>query len=258
MSNLYRDRARAEGFGALAARYDKARPSYPAELVSWLSQGGKGVAVDVGCGTRRVAQLLTEADWSVIGVEPDERMAEVARSRGIQVVVSRLEQWSAPQRGFDLVCSGTAWHWVDPTVSYDIAAKLLRPGGRLAIFRNSCVYHPDVANAIDAALRRHAPDLLGRCIPLCSSPGNLIAQHASEIAERTDQFAEIEIRTFAHDRIVTMTAWVDELQTHSPIVTLDRLVRKGLLNELERRVAKQAASHLRIQHEAQCVAARRR
>lgn len=258
MSDVYQDRARAEGFGALASKYDRARPSYPTELVSWLSQEGTGAAIDVGCGTGRVALLFAEAGWSVIGVEPDERMAEIARSRGVQVDVSRFEQWEAPRSGYDLVCSGTAWHWIDPLVAYDISATLLRPSGRLAVFRNSYTYHPDVANAIDAALRRHAPNLLAQCIPLGISPGNLIAQHISEIISRNDLFTAVTQCVFAHDRIVTIKEWINELKTHSPIMMLDPLARNKLLEELTHCDTKLAAGRLWIGHEAQCVVARRR
>lgn len=258
MSGAYQDRARAEGFGALASKYDRARPSYPTELVNWLSREGTGAAIDVGCGTGRVALLLAKAGWSVIGVEPDKRMAEIARSRGIQVAVSRFEQWKAPHSGYDLVCSGTAWHWIDPLIAYDISATLLRPSGMLAVFRNRYTYHPDVATAIDAALRRHAPNLLARCIPLGISPRNLIAQPISEIIRRNDLFTAVTQRAFAHDRIVTIKEWIDELKTHSPIMMLDPLTRKKLLEELTHCDSNLAAGRLWIGHEAQCVVARRR
>jgi SAM-dependent methyltransferase len=110
MNGINRERGRAEGFGALAATYDQTRPSYPIDLVNWLSKMGTGSAVDVGCGTGRVASLLADAGWSVIGVEPDERMAEIARAHGIQVVVAPFEECVLPRSDYDLVCSGTAWH----------------------------------------------------------------------------------------------------------------------------------------------------
>ena len=57
-NEFHTDRARAEGFGAAADAYDAARPSYPPELINWLARHGVGSAVDVGCGTGRVARLL--------------------------------------------------------------------------------------------------------------------------------------------------------------------------------------------------------
>jgi SAM-dependent methyltransferase len=146
--------------------------------VNWLSRNGTGLAVDVGCGTGRVAALLADAGWAVLGVEPDERMADLARAHGVHVVVAPFEKCVLPRSDYDLVCSGTAWHWIDPAVGYDIAAALLRRGGRLAVFRNSYSYDPDVANVIDALLQRHAPNLLYDCIPLGTASQPLVESHA--------------------------------------------------------------------------------
>jgi SAM-dependent methyltransferase len=258
VNGIYRDRARAEGFGELAATYDHVRPSYPIELVDWLSGKGVGAAVDVGCGTGQVASLLVAAGWSVIGIEPDERMADIARARGIEVVVARFEQWGSSGRDYDLVCSGTAWHWIDPTVGYDIAAGLLRPGGRLALFRNSYIYDSDVADAIGAVLRRLAPHLAQDCIPLGTSSHDLVGTHASEISERTDLFADFARRVFMHERKVTANEWVEELKTHSPVAMLDEDVRERLLGELAEVVTSSGRSRIRIRHETPCVVATRR
>lgn len=254
----HRVRDRALDFGALAATYDATRPSYPIQLVDWLTRGGAGHAVDVGCGTGRVASLLRAAGWSVIGVEPDERMAAVARARGIQVVVAPFEECVMPRGDYDLVCSGTAWHWVDPAAGYDIAAALLRRGGRLAVFRNSYGYNFDVSRTIEALLERHAPHLLHDCIPLGSTSRSLVERHAQEMTERPDRFTAPEHRVFLHDRVVTVRAWLDELTTHTPIARLDRITRVRLLGRLAREISFSSGERLRIRHETLCVVSRRR
>jgi SAM-dependent methyltransferase len=258
MSATHRDRVRAEGFGEHAATYDRTRPSYPTKLVRWLSHDGIGCAVDVGCGTGRVAALLSDSGWRVIGVEPDPRMADIARSHGIDVAVASFEQWVAPLRDFDLVCSGTAWHWVDPTVGYDRAAQLLRPGGRLAIFRNSYTYEPAVGDGIRDAVRRVAPELASGCIPLGAARHDLVEVHAGEIATRTDLFVDLDRRVFAHDRTITAREWTDELRTHSPIARLDAQTRDELMGELEQLVHTTDSSRVRIHHATHCVVATRR
>ena len=258
MTGVHRERSRAESFGALAVTYDKTRPSYPIELVNWLSSGRTGTAVDVGCGTGQVASLFAAWGCSVIGVEPDERMAEMARAHGVQVVVAPFEQCVLPRGAYDLVCSGTAWHWINPAVGYDMAAALLRPGGRLAVFRNSYIYDPDVAIVIDAALERHAPKLLENCVPLGIARHPLVASHAQEMTDRLELFTECDHRTFVHERRVTVSNWILELQTHSPIATLERITRERLLRELARRVTASSLEPLRIRHETPCVAGKRR
>ena len=242
----------------MAERYDRTRPLYPVALTDWLSTEGLGTAVDVGCGTGRVAVLLAAAGWKVVGIEPDERMAQIARSRGVEVVVSTFEQWKPSRHDYDLVACGTAWHWVDPSVGYDVAASALRPGGRLAIFRNSYRYEPEVASVIKDVLGRHARDLLVGCVPLGTADPERIALHASEIERRMDLFAAIERRAFRHQRVRTIDEWIEELTTHSPIMLFDRDVAARLLDELADRVASKVGEHVHMVHDAHCVLATRR
>src|SRR5207302_3315261 len=76
---IHEDRQRAGSFGEDAAQYDRARPSYPTELVDALMVDQPRRVLDVGCGTGIAARLLAERACAVLGVEADPRMAEVAR-----------------------------------------------------------------------------------------------------------------------------------------------------------------------------------
>jgi SAM-dependent methyltransferase len=254
----YQDRRRAEGFGVLADQYERTRPSYPAELIAWLNADGAGAAVDVGCGTGRVAILLAATGWKVTGIEPDQRMAAIARSRGIEVTVSTFEQWAPPPDNFDLVAAGTAWHWVDPEIGYDKAGAVLRPGGRLAIFRNSYGYDPAVAAIIDRKLRLHAPHLLSDCVPLGTADPDRMDSHRQAAESREDLFSSVEHRAFKHERLVTVGDWIAELATHSPIMLLDSVVADQLLSELAVDVKSEVGENVHIVHATHALLARRR
>ena len=81
----------------------------------------------MGCGTGQVAVELRRRTVSVLGVDPDPRMAAVAVGHGVEV--SELERWEDGGRRFDLITSGHAWHWVDLSTGADTAARVLRPAG---------------------------------------------------------------------------------------------------------------------------------
>lgn len=133
----HRLRQLAEGFGADPERYDRARPGYPQALVDQIVAASPGREVlDVGIGTGIAAQAFQAAGCTVLGVDPDERMAEYARRRGFQVEVARFEGWEPADRTFDAVIAGQTWHWLDPVAGAAKAALVLRPGGRLAVFRD--------------------------------------------------------------------------------------------------------------------------
>ncbi|MEV0171274.1 class I SAM-dependent methyltransferase [Streptomyces sp. NPDC050803] len=155
----HRQRQVAESFGADAERYDRARPRYPDALVDRIVGGSPGPDVlDVGSGTGIAARQFRAAGCRVLGVEPDARMAEVARGTGIDVVESTFEAWDPVGRRFDTVVAAQAWHWVDPFAGAAKAAQALRPGGRLAVFWNAFEFPPEAADAFTEVFARVLPD----------------------------------------------------------------------------------------------------
>jgi len=95
---LHTDRDRAQVFGGVAALYDATRPTYPSGLIDDLLAGAPDRVLDVGCGTGIVSVLLAQRGADVLGIEPDPRMAQVARGKGIEVEVARFERWESRGR----------------------------------------------------------------------------------------------------------------------------------------------------------------
>ena len=93
----------------------------------------------------------------MLGLEPDVRMASVARRRGVTVEDGLFEEWDAGPRHFDLLIAGQSWHWVDPVAGATKAARVLAPGGRLALFWY--VFQPpgDLAEAFSAVYQKALP-----------------------------------------------------------------------------------------------------
>ena len=148
----------AEGFGADAGRYDRARPTYPADLVERIVAASPGRdVVDVGCGTGISSRLLAAAGCRVLGVEPDPRMAGQARKGGTAVEVAKFEDWDPAGRSFDAVVAAQAWHWVDLVAGAAKAAEALRPGGRLAVFWNAFDPPRELREAFGDVYRRALP-----------------------------------------------------------------------------------------------------
>lgn len=208
---IHEDRRRAGSFGEDAAQYDRSRPSYPSQLVDDLMADSPQRVLDVGCGTGIAGRLFSARGCDVLGVEPDPRMAEVARGHGLAVEVSTFEQWDPHGRTFDLLISGQAWHWVHPLRGPAKAAGILAPGGRLAAFWNYGSHTPDVSAAFDRVYESVAPELRG-----AYALGKLPPDDGGRKAiDAEGHYEPTEVRTYEWRRRYTRDEWLDQLPTHS-------------------------------------------
>ena len=128
-------------FDRVAEEYDRVRPRYPASLVDTACRraglGAGSHVVEVGCGTGKLTDALVERGLYVEAVDPGPQLVEVARRRlpgsTVRFSIGRFEDVELPAGAFDAVFSATAFHWVDPAVSWSKAARLLRRDGVLAL-----------------------------------------------------------------------------------------------------------------------------
>jgi SAM-dependent methyltransferase len=213
----------AESFGIDAGRYDRARPDYPDALVQRVIAAAPGPdLVDVGCGTGIEARQFLAAGCNVLGVEPDARMAEFARRTGVEVEVATFEDWDADGRTFDAVVAGQSWHWVDPAAGAAKAARVLRPGGLLAVFAHVYDPPPPIADAFATVLRRVVPDSpfgAGPPRPSQDIYRQMFATFADGIRQAA-AFGEPEQWRFDWERHYTRAEWLDLLPTTGGLTRL--------------------------------------
>ncbi|KAK1984931.1 methyltransferase domain-containing protein [Colletotrichum cereale] len=152
---------------AQGASYARGRPGYHSSLYDQIcdhhtSTGGKlDTLLDVGCGPGNVTRELGLRFARAIGLDPAEGMIAAARSLGgasstsepIRFDVSPAEELGSalsppiPDASVDLITAATAAHWFDMPAFWAAAARVLKPGGSVAIWTGSAKYvHPATPN----------------------------------------------------------------------------------------------------------------
>lgn len=207
----------AEGFGANTELYDRTRQPYPDGLVRRIVEASPGREfLDVGCGTGIAARQFQAAGCTVLGVEPDERMAEFARGSGVVVEGSTIEAWDPAGRRFDAVVAGTAWHWVDSVAGTTKAAQVLRPGGLLAVFWHAFELPQALAVALAETYARVLPD--SPITMAGAKTGVALYQpmfdKAADGIRQVDGFGEPEQWRFDWERTYPRDEWLEQMRTH--------------------------------------------
>ena len=150
----------AFSFGRIAAEYDDVRPDYApesldrAEEVLGLEAGSR--VVDLAAGSGKLTRALVPRFAEVVAVEPNDEMRGVlaGRSAGVRVLAGTAERMPLPDACADAVFVGDAFHWFDGPAAVAELARVVRPGGGVALLWNHWWSDGDdgTVNALDPPL----------------------------------------------------------------------------------------------------------
>lgn len=131
-------RRHARSFGSVAERYDRGRPGYPAAAVRWMVGRDAATVLELGAGTGKLTTELVAQGYDVHATEPDPQMLAVLRKRlpDVRTSESGAEEIPLPDRSVDVVVAAQAFHWFDHDAALPEIARVLRPGGVLAVTWN--------------------------------------------------------------------------------------------------------------------------
>ncbi len=255
-------------FDRIAGLYDQGRPGYPpeavAELVCLCGVDHSSRILEIGCGTGQLTRDLVASGAPIVCVEPGSSLAEVARANlsrwpNAGVVATSFEDFDAPNFSFDLVVSATAFHWVDPNVSYAKAAVLLSEGGRLALVTNTHSRggtHTDerIAEPVRQLHRRLAPEVGDWYFPAAEeiqqralSGGDIasvwarVERKLSEPPAVSRLFGPPTVKTYPWLATYDKDAYLAMLASHSSYALMDPVRRDELLGSIGALIDEQLA-----------------
>jgi len=215
------------GFARTADQYERGRPGYPSAAVDFVVRAA-GLApgrlvVDLGAGTGKFTRELIRSGARVVAVEPVEEMrAQLAAAvPGVELRAGTAERTGLPDGVAAAVTAAQAFHWFSSAAALGEIARILEPGGALALVWNNRSESDPLGAQVSALLERRRGDE-----PTHRSGAWRRALQQSDLFEEDEEFR----CDFAQE--LDAAGLVDRVGSISFVGTLPEAERAELLEEL--------------------------
>ena len=207
----------SRAFGPVAEAYDRGRPDFPREAAAWLVGREAATVVELGAGTGKLTRQLVALGHDVHATDPDAAMLAVLQRHlpDVPTSVSGAEEIPLPDRSVDVVVAGQAFHWFDHERALPEIARVLRPGGYLALAWN-------VRDERIPWVRK-----LGRAL---GSAAAAEGTDSTDAVVQSDLFGFVEDTTFSFWQGVDRDTILDMAASRSYVATLDDETRQATLD----------------------------
>lgn len=124
-------------FSRQAIDYARYRPTYPAELFTWLvSQVGRTASAwDCACGNGQATSMLAEHFLRVVATDISaQQLAQAPNLPNVTWRVAPAHDSGLPDQSMDLITVAQALHWFDLDKFYAEVRRTLVPDGIVAVW----------------------------------------------------------------------------------------------------------------------------
>jgi SAM-dependent methyltransferase len=221
----------AARFGDAADLYDEARPGYPEDLLDLVAAvtglGPGADVVDLAAGTGKLTGQLAARGATVTAVEPSAGMRERLRAvvPGVRVLDGTAEAIPLGDATVDLVTVAQAFHWFRTAAALDELARVLRPGGWMALVWNE---PPVVGWAREVWDLRHE---------LTGFDGGYPGRGWEAIVDADPRFGDREVLTVTHRVTTNPGALTADTASRSYVNVLDAEARRAVIDQLDQFIA---------------------
>jgi SAM-dependent methyltransferase len=128
----------ARSFHRAAVEYDRGRPGWPPAVLDLLPIDADATVLDLGAGTGKLTRLLADRYARVIALEPLDELRAILRERVPEADVRAgvAERIPLADAEVDAAFAGQSFHWFANDTALGEIARVLRPGGVLALMWN--------------------------------------------------------------------------------------------------------------------------
>ncbi len=161
------DGNRRSDFNSLACDYAKFRTSYSEALfdliLRYAATPPDGRVLDLACGTGLGMVAYVRRGLAVTGIDLAPAMLEQARAAmplqaRVEFVIGQAEALPFANASFDLISCAQAFHWFEARAAFTECARVLRPGGALAIFWKHAAADDALTDACEQIIREWLGD----------------------------------------------------------------------------------------------------
>lgn len=128
----------ARSFELAAEAYERGRPEYAEKALDAVGLAPESVALDLAAGTGKLTRQLVARVARVIAVEPLDGMRSILERvvPAAEALKGTATEIPLEDEAVDAVFVGEAFHWFATDAALHEIARVLRPGGTLAILFN--------------------------------------------------------------------------------------------------------------------------
>jgi len=134
-----------KSFDSEVENYDKWRPRYCCKLfndiIKHSNLNADKECLEIGCGTGQATEPILKTGSSLLAIELGANFTEFTRCKfmsykNFQIENADFEKINLENNKYDLVYSGTAFHWIPEDIGYNKVYNILKSGGTIALFWN--------------------------------------------------------------------------------------------------------------------------
>lgn len=200
------------------------RTLYPPDALDWLVGERPARVLDLGSGAGALARVLAERGHEIFCIDRDvEAVAALPDRLGSRLhVAGQVESLPYLSCHFDLVTSSANLHRFAPGLALSEIARVLKPGGVLAIAYN-------VRDDTVPWVRRLATVL--QQVDSAAMTGQYGAESVQAVVD-SPYFSQVDHRTFRNWVPIDRAGLVDMVERRPGTAALDAGTREQVLNEV--------------------------